>query len=121
MRKRFAPILMILALTLTAFAALCPVHPEWIAPGTSAPGPGSTITFLVALNQPASGAQAVAISVDNPSLFTSIPSTVYVPNGQSSATFQATLTSTASGGFTVLASANGQAVDCDVYISQPPK
>jgi hypothetical protein len=122
MRKLVISVLLTFVCVLAAIAALCGGKPEWIAPTSPSPAtPGGTVTFRVALDQPASGNQSVSISVDTPSLFSSLPSSVTVLNGQTSATFQGTLSNTATGYFTIMASANGEAVDCEVGIAEPPK
>lgn len=117
MRKMLASLLLTVVLSLVAWAALCTGRPEWILPvNPYAAIPGNTMTFQVALEEPASGTQAVSIGVDDNSLFSSLPSTVYVQNGQTTTTFQATLSTSATGSFIIAASANGEAVDCEVVV-----
>lgn len=105
--------------------AVCHVRPNFIVKTlpTGPPSAGQTVTFQVGLNQAAVGSQAVSIDASDPSQFSSIPSTVYVANGQTTQTFQATLTSSASGSITIEASCNGYSAEEEVEVqdSHSPK
>jgi hypothetical protein len=68
---------------------------------------GATINVYLEMDQASVGDTTVTITPSSSTTFSSIPATVTVPNGQTTLTFQATVTSSASGMVSVLAEANG--------------
>ena len=96
----------------------CTVKPQFIVKTAPAglPSPGTTVTLQVTLNQPANGTQAVSISAWNRSHFSSIPTSVNISNGETTATFQATLATNASGFVLVEASCNGHTVSYELEV-----
>lgn len=105
-------------LLLTAYALTCSGKPEFLVQ-TSPSGPaspGQTITLQVGLDRIVSGSQSVAIAALNSNQYSSLPSSVIVQDGDSTAFFQATLSTTASGLATIVVSANGESVGCDVEV-----
>lgn len=116
--KHISVTLLFVICLIGSILAVCSVRPNFIVKTipTGPPSAGQTVTFQVGLNQPAVGFQAVSISASDPSQFSSIPSTIYVANGQTTQTFQATLTSTASGSITVTAACNGYSTEEEVEV-----
>lgn len=94
------------------------IHQTW---PLSSPAPLQTVTFEVSLDQVVSGTQVVNLSTSTPSRFTSFPSSVTVTNGNSTATFQATLSSAVGGGLQVEASCNGESAGYEIAVVEPPK
>ncbi len=108
MKHRLMFVVALLAATVVAIA-ICGVKPNFIVKTSPSgdPAAGATVTFLVEIDQPAVGSQAVSITASNPAQFSSIPSTIYVANGQTQQSFNATLAGSASGTVWVDASCNG--------------
>lgn len=116
--KHFIVTLVIVTCFVGGLLATCSTKPIFINQ-TYPNGPasaGQTVTLQLGLNQAAVGSQAVSIAASDPSQFSSIPSTVYIADGQTTQAFQATLASTASGSITIEASCNGYAVDEEVEV-----
>lgn len=116
--KHFTFTTLLVTLLVSSILALCAVKPVFIVKTlpTGAPSAGQTVTFQVGLNQPAVGSQAVSIAASDPSQFSSIPTTIYVANGQTTQTFQATLTSDASGSIAVTAACNGYSTEEEIEV-----
>lgn len=115
--------LIVVLLAVSAFAlgiARCGGKPDYIHKvwPTGYPLPSQTVTFEVGLDQVVSGTQVVNLSSPTPSNFSSLPPTVTVTNGQSCATFQATISSSATGSVEVEASCNGETVGIQFAIAQ---
>jgi hypothetical protein len=94
----------------TPAAKLEQTHPVVFGVGSQAIIGGATIQCTVACDSVASVDTDLAISASNSGLFSSLPSTVTVPQGESSVTFTVTLASNASGFWTLSANANGETV-----------
>lgn len=114
--KQITVTLVALTFLVAALLAACPIKPNFIVKTspTGSPSAGQTVTLQVGLNQPATGTQAVSIAASDPSQFSSLPTTVFVADGQTTQTFQATLSSTATGGCNVEASCNGFSANFEV-------
>lgn len=117
MKRTFTLVIVVLSCFALA-GTLCSVKPQFIVKTAPAgvPMPGNTITYQVTLNQAATGTQAVAISSSTPAKFSSMPSTIYVADGETTQSFQATLASTASGTVSVQATCNGHSASYDVGV-----
>lgn len=68
---------------------------------------GGTLLCTVGLDSTATDDLSITISPSDGSKFTSLPGAVTVPAGNDHVSFYATLTTSATGGFTLTASANG--------------
>ena len=85
-------------------------------PDTPTAAPGANLGWQVTLDQPApSGGQAVALSSPTPTEI-SVPATVVVPAGATSVAFSTTLSNTASGTLSVVASCNGSSATGSVLV-----
>ncbi|HVT11604.1 MAG TPA: hypothetical protein VHE55_05010 [Fimbriimonadaceae bacterium] len=82
-------------------------HPVILAINPTSVRSGGTMLCTVTLDNTTDGDLSVNISPSDGSLFSSIPSSVTVSSGDDHVTFYATLTSSASGAFSMAASANG--------------
>ena|SRR5687767_8548701 len=73
----------------------------------SSPDPGSQITVTVTVQGTQSGGRDLSITSSPSGYFSSIPSSVSVPDNVNQVQFSATVSTTASGNGSVTASANG--------------
>lgn len=71
------------------------------------PTPNSSVTVTVTVTPTAEGDQVISISCSVSGFFTNLPSQVEVLDGHNQVSFQATVSSGASGSASVIASANG--------------
>jgi hypothetical protein len=120
MSKNTLILILSLVSSLALALSLCGTKPQFIVKVSPSGDllPSQTVTFRVGLDQVVSGNQVVNLSTTTPSSFSSFPSTVTVTNGNSTATFQATLTSTPGGSIDVEASCNGESVDVEYPVVQ---
>lgn len=115
-------VLLLVVAALAFSIPLCQPRPLFVNQTSPAgfPSPGQTITLQVGLDQTVSGSQVVNIATSNSSQFSSIPSTVTVTNGNSTVSFQATLSPYAAGEVSVQASCNGEVAVADISIAENP-
>ena len=118
MNKHTLILVLSLVSSLALGFSLCGTKPQFINKTLPSgnPTPSQVVTFEVGLDQVVSGNQVVNLSTSTPSQFSAFPTTVTVTNGNSTATFQATMASTADGSFQVQASCNGESVN-EVYLT----
>lgn len=97
--------------------ARCGVTPIFLNASPSVVMAGSSTTFTVGVSSTApTGGQVVTITPDDPANFSSIPSTVTVLAGQTSAQFQATTSEDSAEDVTVTVSCNGGSRDREITV-----
>jgi|GEM_PF-5092954 len=103
-----------LATLATLVLARCTIIPAFLVqtdpPHT--PGPGDTLYYQVGVTPTPTADMQVAISTNDAGSFSSLPSSVTVYAGHSTANFSATLSQNPSNSFWITATANGTSTSC---------
>lgn len=96
----------------TLVLARCTVIPSFIIQVSAPPPPGSTVYYQVGVTPTPTSDTQVSISTNDPNSFDTLPSSVTVLAGHSTANFSATLSENPSSNVLVTASANGTSTSC---------